>query len=80
MRFRAENAVNQATEYRFAGFCSFYRPKFVQQVETQTSAANTRLCPLAGFVHFGSFAPAFFLSHSDKERSRKPPNAHSLSR
>jgi len=31
-------------------------------------------------VHFGSFAPAFTLSFHDSERSRKPPNAHSLGR
>ncbi len=31
-------------------------------------------------VHFGSFAPAFTLSLCDSERSRKPPNAHSLGR
>jgi len=31
-------------------------------------------------VHSGSFAPAFTLSFHDSERSRKPPNAHSLGR
>ena len=31
-------------------------------------------------VHFGSFAPAFTPSFHDSECSRKPPNAHSLSR
>jgi len=31
-------------------------------------------------VHSGSFAPAFTLSFHDSECSRKPPNAHSLSR
>ena len=31
-------------------------------------------------MHLAGFAPAFTLSHSDKECSRKPPNAHSLSR
>ena len=30
-------------------------------------------------VHSGGFAPAFTLSFHDSERSRKPPNAHSLS-
>jgi len=31
-------------------------------------------------VHSGGFAPAFTLSFHDSERSRKPPNAHSLGR
>jgi hypothetical protein len=31
-------------------------------------------------VQFGGFAPAFTLSFHDSERSRKPPNAHSLGR
>ena len=31
-------------------------------------------------VHSGSFAPAFTLSLCDSERSRNPPNAHSLGR
>ena len=31
-------------------------------------------------VHFRGFAPAFTLSLGDSERSRKPPNAHSLGR
>jgi hypothetical protein len=31
-------------------------------------------------VHLAVFAPAFTLSFHDSERSRKPPNAHSLGR
>jgi hypothetical protein len=31
-------------------------------------------------VHLAGFAPAFTLSFHDSERSRKPPNAHSLGR
>ncbi|MEA4936785.1 hypothetical protein SDC9_97682 [bioreactor metagenome] len=31
-------------------------------------------------VHSSSFAPAFTLSLCDSERSRKPPNAHIVSR
>jgi hypothetical protein len=31
-------------------------------------------------VHSAGFAPAFTLSFHDSERSRKPPNAHSLGR
>jgi hypothetical protein len=31
-------------------------------------------------VHLAGFAPAFTLSLGDSERSRKPPNAHSLGR
>jgi hypothetical protein len=31
-------------------------------------------------VHLAVFAPAFTLSQGDSERSRKPPNAHSLGR
>ena len=31
-------------------------------------------------VHLAAFAPAFPLSFHDSERSRKPPNAHSLGR
>jgi len=46
----------------------------------KTTSPNTRLCALAAEVHFGSFAPAFTLSLGDSERSRKPPNAHSLGR
>ena len=35
---------------------------------------------LAADVHLAGFAPAFSLSFHDSERSRKPPNAHSLGR
>ena len=31
-------------------------------------------------VQLAGFAPAFTLSFHDSERSRKPPNAHSLGR
>jgi hypothetical protein len=31
-------------------------------------------------MHLAVFAPAFTLSFHDSERSRKPPNAHSLGR
>ncbi len=31
-------------------------------------------------VLLAAFAPAFTLSQGDSERSRKPPNAHSLGR
>jgi len=41
---------------------------------------NTRLWAMAAEVHFAGFAPAFTLSLCDSERSRKPPNAHSLGR
>ena len=42
---------------------------------------NTRLvCHWLADVHFAGFAPAFTLSQSDSERSRKPTNAHSLGR
>jgi len=43
------------------------------------TAYNTRFCSLAD-MHSGTFAPAFTLSFHDNERSRRPPNAHSLGR
>jgi hypothetical protein len=51
-----------------------------QNNNIKKTAANTRLCALAADVHFAGFAPAFTLSLGDSERSRKPPNAHSLGR
>jgi hypothetical protein len=42
--------------------------------------ANTRLWAMAAEVQLAGFAPAFTLSLCDSERSRKPPNAHSLGR
>ena len=50
-----------------------------KQHTTKLLAHNTRLCALAADVHFAGVAPAFTLSFHDSERSRKPPNAHSLS-
>jgi len=46
----------------------------------QMPAPNTRYWHWLVDVHSAVFAPAFTLSFHDSERSRKPPNAHSLGR
>ncbi|MDR3652287.1 MAG: hypothetical protein P4L34_04870 [Paludibacter sp.] len=46
----------------------------------ETAVSATRSVHWLADVHSGSFAPAFTLSFHDSERSRKPPNAHSLGR
>ena len=47
----------------------------------KNTAANTRLCAVGWLTcNWQVFAPAFTLSLGDSERSRKPPNAHSLGR
>ena len=43
-------------------------------------AITRAYCHLLADVHLAVFAPAFTLSFHDSERSRKPPNAHSVPR
>jgi hypothetical protein len=47
---------------------------------TNTDRLTHAYVQLAIYVHLAGFAPAFTLSFHDSERSRKPPNAHSLGR
>jgi hypothetical protein len=56
------------------------QPKLKRLINKKLRPHNTRLCALAVDVHLAGFAPAFTLSLGDSERSRNPPNAHSLGR
>jgi len=60
----------------FKNLTIFLKSKMIQKHLPLTHAYAHWLAD----VHSGGFAPAFTLSFHDSERSRKPPNAHSLGR
>ena len=60
------------------------KARLTAEIETTEKTKLRQVTPayaqLAADVHFAGVAPAFTLSLGDSERSRKPPNAHSLGR